>query len=151
MVDSYQNVVQESIFWWTPTHCSTVVLIVVSDPIDQVLHTCGGKTQKPNWGDCRYHCSNANAVSQKTTQGNFKACLIQCQKHFKIMLRLVLYQWSTISFAPTLVVHHMICSYTSSGESICCVPWVGVHLLLHWGSTKMTCFCSYTIFPTIFA
>ena len=24
----------------------------------------------------RYHCSNANAVSQKTTQGNFKACLI---------------------------------------------------------------------------
>ena len=33
MVDSYQNVVQESIFWWTPTHCSTVVLIVVSDPI----------------------------------------------------------------------------------------------------------------------
>ena len=33
MVDSYQNVVQESIFWWTPTPCSTVVRIVVSDPI----------------------------------------------------------------------------------------------------------------------
>ena len=24
MVDSYQNVVQESIFRWTPTYCSTV-------------------------------------------------------------------------------------------------------------------------------